>query len=75
VKKFGISETDFKNAYHSMTVDLAVQRADELVQRYRIDGVPRFIVNGKYIADVASAGSQERLISLVGDLAVQEHKH
>jgi hypothetical protein len=32
-------------------------------------------VNGKYIADVASAGSQERLISLVGDLAVQEHKH
>jgi len=75
VKKFGISETDFKNAYNSMTVDLAVQRADELVQRYRIDGVPRFIVNGKYIADVASAGSQERLISLVGDLAVQEHKH
>ena len=75
VKKFGISETDFKNAYHSMAVDLAVQRADELVQRYRIDGVPRFVVNGKYIADVASAGSQERLISLVGDLAVQEHKH
>jgi len=75
VKKFGISEADFKNAYHSMAVDLAVQRADELVQRYRIDGVPRFVVNGKYIADVASAGSQERLISLVGDLAVQEHKH
>jgi thiol:disulfide interchange protein DsbA len=75
VKKFGISEADFKNAYHSMAVDLAVQRADELVQRYRIDGVPRFVVNGKYVADVASAGSQERLISLVGDLAVQEHKH
>jgi thiol:disulfide interchange protein DsbA len=75
VKKFGISETDFKNAYHSMAVDLAVQKADELVQRYRIDGVPRFVVNGKYIADVASAGSAERLISLVGDLAVQEHKH
>jgi thiol:disulfide interchange protein DsbA len=75
VKKFGISETDFKKAYHSMPVDLAVQKADELVQRYRIDGVPRFVVNGKFIADVASAGSPERLISLVGDLAVQEHKH
>ena len=75
VKKFGISETDFRNAYHSMAVDVAVQRADELVQRYRIDGVPRFVVNGKYIADVASAGSPERLISLVGDLATQEHKH
>jgi protein dithiol oxidoreductase (disulfide-forming) len=75
VKKFGISETDFRNAYHSMAVDVAVQRADELVQRYRVDGVPRFVINGKYIADVKSAGSQERLISLIGDLAAQEHKH
>ncbi len=75
VKKFGITENDFKKAYHSMPVDLALQRADELVQRYRIDGVPRFVVNGKYIADVASAGSAERLMPLVGDLAAMEHKH
>jgi thiol:disulfide interchange protein DsbA len=74
VRRFGISDADFKNAYHSMPVDLALQRADELVERYRIDAVPRFVVNGKYIADVASAGSPERLISLVGDLAAQEHK-
>jgi thiol:disulfide interchange protein DsbA len=74
VRRFGISEADFKNAYHSMPVDLAMQRADELVERYRIDAVPRFVVNGKYIADVASAGTPERLISLVGDLAAQEHK-
>jgi thiol:disulfide interchange protein DsbA len=75
VRRFGISESDFKNAYHSMSVDLALQRADELVQRYRIDGVPRFVVNGKYIADVASAGTPERLMSVVADLAAQEHKH
>ncbi|MGC1522403.1 MAG: thiol:disulfide interchange protein DsbA/DsbL [Steroidobacteraceae bacterium] len=75
VRRFGISETDFKNAYHSMSVDLALQTADELAQRYRIDGVPRFVVNGKYIADVASAGSPDRLMALVGDLAAQEHKH
>jgi thiol:disulfide interchange protein DsbA len=75
VKKFGISEADFTKAYSSMAVDVAVQRADELVQRYRIDGVPRFVINGKYIADVKSAGTQERLLSLVGDLAAQEHKH
>jgi protein dithiol oxidoreductase (disulfide-forming) len=75
VTKFGISESDFKKAYHSFAVDTALQRADELVQRYRVDGVPRFVVNGKFIADVATAGSPERLISLVGDLAAQEHKH
>jgi protein dithiol oxidoreductase (disulfide-forming) len=75
VTKHGISESDFKKAYHSLPVDLALQRADELVQRYRIDGVPTFVVNGKYIADVRSADGQERLLSLVGDLAAQEHKH
>jgi thiol:disulfide interchange protein DsbA len=74
VKKFGISEAAFREKYHSFDVDNAMRKADELVQRYRVDGVPRFIVNGKYIADVASAGSPERLVSLVGDLAAQEHK-
>ena len=74
VVKHGISETEFTKAYHSMPVDLALQRADELVQRYRVDSVPRFIVNGKYVADVSTAGSPERLISLIGDLAAQEHK-
>jgi len=73
--KHGISEGDFKKAYHSFAVETALQRADELVQRYRIDGVPTFVVNGKYVADVRSADGQERLLSLVGDLAAQEHKH
>ena len=75
VKKFGISESAFREKYHSFDVDNAMRKADELVQRYRVDGVPRFIVNGKYLADVASAGTQERLMSLVGDLAAQEYKH
>jgi thiol:disulfide interchange protein DsbA len=75
VTKHGISESDFKKAYHSFAVETALQRADELVQRYRIDGVPTFVVNGKYVADVHSADGQERLLSLVGDLAAQEHKH
>jgi protein dithiol oxidoreductase (disulfide-forming) len=75
VKKFGISEDAFKKAYHSFAVETALQRADQLVLRYRIEGVPTFVVNGKYVADVRSAGSPERLLSLVDDLAAQEHKH
>ena len=75
VKKFGVSEDDFKKAYRSFAVDTALQRADQLVQRYRIDGVPTFVVNGKFVADVRSADGPERLLTLVGDLAAQEHKH
>jgi thiol:disulfide interchange protein DsbA len=74
VEKFGISGAEFSKAYHQMPVDLALQRADELVQRYRVESVPKFVVNGKYVADVSTAGSQERLISLIGDLAALEHK-
>ena len=75
-KKQGIPEDVFKKAYHSFSVEgNDMQKADELVQRYRIDGVPTFVINGKYVADVRTAGSQERLLALVGDLAAQEHKH
>ncbi len=74
VKRFGIPEDTFKKAYHSFAVETALQRADQLVQRYRIDGVPTFVINGKYIADVRSAGTPERLLVLVNDLADQEHK-
>jgi thiol:disulfide interchange protein DsbA len=75
VKKFGISEDAFRKAYNSFAVETAMQRADQLVQRYRVDGVPTFVINGKYIADVRTAGTPERLITLVSDLADQEHKH
>ncbi len=75
VQKFGISADSFKKAYHSFGVETNLQRADELVQRYRVAGVPTFVVNGKFVADVATAGGPERLLSLVGDLASAEHKH
>jgi thiol:disulfide interchange protein DsbA len=74
VKKFGISEDSFRTAYQSFAVDTDLQKADQLVQRYRIDGVPTFVVNGKFVADVRTAGSPENLLSLISDLAAQEHK-
>jgi thiol:disulfide interchange protein DsbA len=81
IRKLGISDTDFEKAYHSFEVEKSLQRADELVQRYRVTGVPTFVVNGKYIADLGTASlpSQtpipERLITLLSDLAAQEHRH
>jgi thiol:disulfide interchange protein DsbA len=74
-KKLGIREDDFKKAYHSFGVDGDLVKADALGQRYRIDGVPTFVINGKYVTDARLAGSHERLIALVGDLVALEHKH
>jgi len=75
VKSQGISPEAFRTAYHSFAVETDLQRADQLTQRYRIDGVPTFVINGKYIADVATAQGEDRLLPLVSDLAALEHKH
>jgi thiol:disulfide interchange protein DsbA len=75
IKKLGLSDADFEKAYHDMNVETALQRADQLAQRYRISSVPVFVVNGKYISDVTQAGGPEKLMSLLNDLAAQEHKH
>ncbi len=74
LKRHGIPEDDFKKAYHSFAVDADMQKADQLVQRYRISGVPTFVVNGKYIADVASAQGPDKLIALLGELTASEHQ-
>ena len=75
VQTQGVSAEAFTNAYHSFSVENSLQRADQLVQRYRITGVPAFVINGKYVADVGTAQGEERLMSLVSDLAAIEHKH
>jgi thiol:disulfide interchange protein DsbA len=75
IKKLGLSDADFEKYYHDMNVETAMQRADQLVQRYRVSSVPVFVVNGKYITDVTQAGGPEKLTSMLNDLAAQEHKH
>jgi thiol:disulfide interchange protein DsbA len=74
VQTLGVSAADFKKNYHSFGVETALQRADQLGLRYRVAAVPTFVINGKYVADVGTAGGEERLMSLVGDLAAQEHE-
>jgi thiol:disulfide interchange protein DsbA len=75
IKKLGLSDADFEKAYQDMNVQTAMQRADQLAERYRVNSVPMFIVNGKYTTDVTMAGGPEKLMSLLSDLAAQEHKH
>ena len=74
-KDNGVSAEDYAKAYNSFTVNSNLQRAEQLTQRYHVEGVPLIVINGKYTSDVAKAGSQSNLIALVDDLAAAEHKH
>jgi thiol:disulfide interchange protein DsbA len=71
----GVSADDFSKAYNSFSVGSNLQRAEEITQRYHVQGVPFFVVNGKYSTEVAQAGSEPKLIELISDLAASEHSH
>jgi protein dithiol oxidoreductase (disulfide-forming) len=71
----GVSADDFAKAYNSFSVSSNLQRAEEITQRYHVQGVPFFVVNGKYSTDVAKAGSETKLIELISDLVASEHPH
>lgn len=79
IRKLGLPDADFQKAYHDLGVETAMQRADQLAQRYRVSAVPTFVINGKYVTDLGMADSANRdpnrLITLINDLAAQEHRH
>jgi protein dithiol oxidoreductase (disulfide-forming) len=74
-KANGIDAEAFRKAYNSFAVNADLQRAEEITQRYHVEGVPLIVVNGKYITDVGKAGTHENLIAEITDLAASEHKH
>jgi protein dithiol oxidoreductase (disulfide-forming) len=74
-KANGISEADFMSAYNSFAVQANLQKADDLMRRDRIEGVPSIVIAGKYESDVGMAGSQANLIQLTNDLAASEKHH
>jgi len=71
----GISAADFARAYNDFGVTSNLQHAEEITQRYHVQGVPFFVVGGKYSTDVAKAGSESKLFELINDLAASEHTH
>jgi protein dithiol oxidoreductase (disulfide-forming) len=71
----GVSASDFAAAYNSFAVSSDLQRAEEITERYQVQGVPLIAVNGRYTTDVGKAGDEDKLIELINDLAASEHGH
>ncbi|HEY6481946.1 MAG TPA: thiol:disulfide interchange protein DsbA/DsbL [Steroidobacteraceae bacterium] len=71
----GISADQFSKAYNSFSVSTDLQRAEQLTQRYHVEGVPLIVIDGKYTTDVAKAGGPSELIALIDDLSAAAHRH
>jgi thiol:disulfide interchange protein DsbA len=70
----GVKADDYTKAYNSFSVNSNLQRAEQLTQRYHVEGVPLVVINGKYTSDVGKANGPSELIQLIDDLAAAEHK-
>lgn len=65
-KNYDVSEEDFNKAWDSFEVKKRVKRADEIWAASKLDGVPAFVVNGKYIVTTGNAqGSEKRLFEII----------
>lgn len=71
-KANGVDPTAFTNAWNSMSVDVKLRQADDLVRRYRVEGTPAMIINGKYFTDVNSAGGVPQMLELINALVAAE---
>jgi thiol:disulfide interchange protein DsbA len=69
----GVAAADFDRKLAALELERKIQNASLLARRYRVPGVPFFIVNGKYTADVQSAGGEDQLLLLIAELAAREH--
>ena len=69
VKGKGIAEETWVTALHHKETLAKVEWAQKLAADYQLDGTPAIGVNGKYLTSPSMAGSNEKCIELVLELA------
>ena len=68
----GVDQAQFDKVFASLQLEQQLRDANTLQYRFRVDGVPFFVVNGKFTADVGSAGGEQQLLQLLNELAARE---
>jgi len=78
LSKNGIDPAKYAAAEKSFTVDSRLKRAMQLAQQYKLDGVPRIVVAGKYYTSSEQAGGASKVFGVVDqliDMARKEQHH
>lgn len=68
--KYGVSESQFNNAYNSFAVSTKVAESNKLAQQYQLLGVPAIVVDGKYLVQ----GENEHVVQVMNYLIDKERK-
>ena len=70
--KRGIDKAKFEATYKSFGVRVQLARARDRTLDYGVDGVPSFVVNGKYMTSLGSAGGEGWLFAILDKLIAGE---
>ena len=73
-EKHAINRKTFADTYHSFDVQTKVMRANQITRDSRINGVPAFVVAGKYVTSVSMAGSEDALFKTLDSLIEKARK-
>ncbi|WP_432722790.1 thiol:disulfide interchange protein DsbA/DsbL [Jeongeupia wiesaeckerbachi] len=74
IQKQGIDVAKFKAIYTGFSTNAALGKLSDLTNRYNIDGVPTFIVNGKYVTSPGLIGREDGTITKVIDELLAKDK-
>jgi protein dithiol oxidoreductase (disulfide-forming) len=74
LKANGIDPAKYNEVEKSFTVSTKVTRARQLTQAYKVDSVPRFIVNGKYVTSGEQAGGNDNIFPTIDQIIAVARK-
>lgn len=74
VKKQGIDVNKFKAAYNSFSTNVELNKLAKMVGDYQIDGVPTFIVNGKFATAPSMVGKEDGTVLTVIDQLIDRER-
>ena len=74
LKANGIDVAKYNEVEKSFSVATRLQRAKQMTANYKVDGVPRLFVNGKFYTEAALAGGNSRIFAVVDQLVDMARK-
>ena len=74
LKANGIDPAKYAEVEKSFSVSTKVARARQMTQAYKVDSVPRFIVNGKYVTSGEQAGGHEKIFPTIDQIIAVTRK-
>ena len=72
--KYGVDKATFDDTMYSFGVQMKVNRAKDLTRRYRIDGVPTLIIDGRYRTHASLTNGQAGMLKVTDYLIEKASK-